>query len=72
MDSEGQPLVSSESSELDQDAKWDDDRLVWDKEELEKINKRRTKDNVIPILLRNEHQNLGIRANEHMTWTKCL
>lgn len=54
MDSEGQPLVSSESSVVDQDVKWDDDRIVWDKEELEKINKRRTKDNVIPILLRND------------------
>lgn len=36
------------------------------------INKRRLRKDLIPILLRHDHSTLGIRANENMTWLKCL
>jgi hypothetical protein len=64
--------VSSESSSVDPDDKWDEDRIVWDREELVEINKKRKKENVIPILVRYPQSNLGIRANEKMTISKCL
>ena len=72
MDSEQTPLVSSKSSQKDPDAKWDEDQIVWDREELEKINRRRVNEEIIPIIVRYEQSSLGIRAHEKMTYIKCL
>lgn len=63
MDNEEQPLVSSESSEPIPDDKWDEDKVVWSKAELERINKRRLREDRLAIIVRYEQATLGIRAH---------
>jgi len=71
-DEEKQLLDSSKSSDFDPDGKWDDDQFIWDKKELSGINKRRVRDDVIPVVLRYEQANLGIRAHPDLTWWMCV
>ena len=51
---------------------WDADKYIWDRDELESINKRRDKKEVIPKVLRNPESHFGIRANEDLTAFMCL
>jgi hypothetical protein len=51
---------------------WDHDKYIWDDDELKKHNKRRDKDNQIPVNKRDPKAPYGIRAHPDMTFGKCL
>jgi len=46
---------SSETSQASVGSRWDEDKFVWDKEDLDKINKLRTNKNAIPIVYKNDY-----------------
>jgi len=52
--------------------KWDDDKYIWDRKELEDINKARSKEDVLPKILRNPNYQFGIRSHPEMTPWKCI
>lgn len=51
---------------------WDEDKFIWRKPELEKINKCRDKKDVIPVIYRQRDIEWGIRAHPDMNWKKSL
>ena len=55
------------------DTQFDDDRDVWDKVDLVRINKMRRKADVIPYVLRDTKQPYGLRAHPDMSYgrTTC-
>ena len=50
---------------------YDEDKFIWDKRELDEINKRRKNSDKIPIVYRDKHSEFGIRANSNMSFGKC-
>lgn len=53
-------------------SEWDEERLVYDLEQLEKINDMRRNKEAIPIVRRNPYQTKGIRAHPELGPVKCL
>jgi hypothetical protein len=51
---------------------WDDKKYIWDREELEDINKKRDKDEMLPKILRNKDSFFGIRSNQDLTPFMCF
>ena len=50
---------------------FDENRFIWSREELDYINKKRSKGDIIPVVYRDTKNPFGIRANTEMTFTKC-
>ena len=50
---------------------FDEDKFIWDKRELDEINKRRKTADKIPVVYRDRYSEFGIRANPNMTFAKC-
>ena len=50
---------------------YDEDKFIWDKRELDEINKRRKNADKIPVVYRDRYNEFGIRANPDMTFGKC-
>lgn len=70
---ESQFAPSSQSATvLSEPDEWDDDKYVWDKKELEDINKKRDIKDVLPIILRHPDSMYGIRSYPEMTPWICL
>ena len=49
---------------------WSEDKFVWDKQDLEKVNKLRENKDVMPLVVRNKYQIYGVRAHGDMGTTK--
>lgn len=50
---------------------YDEEKFIWDKRELDEINKRRKNSDAIPVVLRDRYSEYGIRAHSDMTFGKC-
>lgn len=50
---------------------FDDDKDVWDKAELQKLNKMRAAKDTIPVVIRDELQPYGLRAHPRMTFGRA-
>lgn len=44
---------SSETSQCSIGSEWDDDKFIWDRKDLTKVNKLRENKNNIPVVYRN-------------------
>lgn len=47
---------------------FDEDRDIWDKEELNRVNRMRKNEDAIPIVVRDKQQPFGLRAHPEMTY----
>lgn len=50
---------------------YDDDKFIWDKRELDELNKRRKNADKIPAVYRDKYSEFGIRAHPMMSFGKC-
>lgn len=50
---------------------YDEEKFIWDKRELDEINKRRKNADAIPVVSRDRYSEYGIRAHSDMTFGKC-
>tara|TARA_B110001450_G_scaffold243766_1_gene255278 strand:+ start:24 stop:680 length:657 start_codon:yes stop_codon:yes gene_type:complete len=88
MEGEKQPLMdpeknpdesiyaaSSQSEAVDFDKsteEWDKEKYIWDRDDLEAINKKRDVEEVMPAIYRNKDSYFGIRSNEDLTAWMCF
>lgn len=52
---------------------WDDEKYIWDRKDLERVNRRRLNKDAIPVVLRDDRVTMGIRAHPDMNYgrTTC-
>ena len=53
-------------------SEWNEDKFVWDKNDLEKVNKLRENRDVMPLVVRNDYQIYGVRAHGDMGVGKSM
>jgi len=67
--------ASSQSEAVDFDKsteEWDKEKYIWDRDDLEELNKRRDVKEVMPSIYRNKDSYFGIRSNEDLTAWMCF